>query len=133
MYNINETALVAFVFSHYHESLKTSERAQRFLRRIGFGDPAIIAQLYLGFSDRSLGFQLPSGDTPSGASVRGALRRLGLFRASGHELLRGCVVFPLMDTSNAVIGGYAFRVEPFEKARRLEPVSWVLNRGGSFS
>jgi len=128
MHNINEQALVKLVFSHYHDSLKTSERAQTFLDRIGFGAPHLIEQLHLGFSDRSLGFQLPNLNTPAGAAVRGALCGIGLLKPSGHELLRGCVVFPLIDGQKIVIGGYAFRIEAFERSGNLEPVCWVLNR-----
>ena len=84
--------------------------------------------LHLGFSDRSLGRLLPPDDSPAGAAARGILRQLGLFKASGHELLRGCVVFPLMDESKRVIGSYSFVVEAYEKSRRLVPVSWVAPR-----
>lgn len=128
MHNINEQALVKLVFTHYHDSLMTSERARLFLNEIGFGDPHLIKQLHLGFSDRSLGFELLKRNTPSGAAVRGALRGIGLLKSSGHELLRGCVVFPLIDDQKLVVGGYAFRIEAFEKSGSLEPVCWVLNR-----
>lgn len=125
MHTINEESLVEFVFSHYHQSLKSSERAMRFLRSIGFDDPALVDELYLGFSDRTLGHQLPPDTSPTGAAARGTLRRLGLIRASGHEYLRGCVAFPLHDPAGRVIGAYAFQLKSYEKCRRLVPVSWV--------
>jgi len=128
MHNINEQSLVTFVFAHYHDTLSGSERAQKFLDRIGFGDPSLIEQLYLGFSDRTLGVHLPNQNTPNGAAVRGALLNTGLLKSSGHELLHGCVIFPLFDARKVIMGGYAFRIVAFEKARRLVPVCWVLNR-----
>jgi DNA primase len=127
MHPINESALIAFVFSYYHEVLKSSDRALNFLRTIGFDDPDLVNRLYLGFSDRTLGQQLPEGRSTGGAAVRGALRRVGLLKPSGHEYLRGCVIFPLQDTAANIIGGYAFSLYDFEKAHRLTPVSWVLN------
>jgi len=127
MQTINENSLVAFVFSHYHQSLKASQRAIRFLQRRGFGDPDLVDDLYLGYSDRTLGRQLPPDTTPTGAAVRGCLRRLGLLRASGHEQLWGCIAFPLRDPEGNIIGAYAFKLADYEKGHRLVPVSWVRN------
>lgn len=128
MHTINEDSLVAFVFSHYHQSLQSSDRALQFLATLGLVQPQTIDDLYLGFADRTLGSQLPPDTTPTGAAVRGCLRRLGLFRASGHELLWGCVAFPLRDALGNVIGAYAFKLSDFEKSHRLVPVSWVRDR-----
>lgn len=125
MHSINEQALIEFVFAHYHQCLLESRRARRFLHDIGFTDPQLMDSLHLGFSDRSLGRQLPRDSTPGGAAARGVLRRLGLFKPSGHELLRGCVVFPLMDQQWRVMGCYSFLLEPYEKSGHLVPVSWV--------
>jgi len=125
MHAINEDALVDFVFAYYHQSLKASERAMQFVSALRFDDPELVDRLYLGYSDRTLGHQLPGDETLSGAAVRGTLRRLGLLKASGHEYLRGCVVFPLINERNQVVGGYGFRLGPYEKGHRLEPVSWV--------
>ena len=131
MHDIDTTALLDFVFSHYHESLKSSERAHQFLQAIGFDQQRYIEQLYLGYSDRTLGFQLPDRATAEGAAIRGALVRLGLLKASGHELLRGCVVFPLRRSCGAVIGSYAFLLKEFEHAGRLKPLSWVADFTGN--
>lgn len=128
MHRINEDSLIAFVFSHYHQSLLSSNRALRFLRKLRFDEPRLIVDLYLGFCDRTLGSQLPPDTTPSGAAVRGRLRQLGLLRASGHEHLRGCVAFPLRDAKGRVIGAYAFKLSDYEKGRRLVPVSWVRSK-----
>lgn len=125
MHAINERSLVEFVFAHYHRSLYSSLRAMRFLEQLRFDDPAIISELYIGFSDRTLGAQLPPDTTPTGSAVRGRLRQLGLLRASGHEHLRGCVAFPLRNPQGDVIGAYAFKLGMFEKFHRLVPVSWV--------
>lgn len=128
MQTINENSLVAFVFSHYHQSLIASERAMRFVHSLGFGDPGLVDDLYLGYSDRTLGCQLAPDTTPTGAAVRGCLRRLGLLRASGHEQLWGCVAFPLRDPAGNIIGAYSFKLGAYEKGRRLVPVSWVRDK-----
>lgn len=125
MHTINEEALVTFVFSYYHQSLLASKRARRFIAAVGFEDSDLIERLYLGFSDRTLGPQLPADTTPSGAAVRGMLRELGLLRASGHEYLRGCVAFPLFSDDHRILGAYAFRVGVYEKSAKLVARSWV--------
>ncbi len=125
MNTINEDALVAFVFSYYHQSLLGSERAMRFVAALRFDDPDLVERLYLGYADRTLGQQLPDDSTATGAAIRGMLRHLGLLKPSGHEYLRGCVVLPLVHIDRRIVGAYAFRVGVFEKRKCLEPVSWV--------
>ena len=66
VHTINEKSLVAFVFSYYHETLLQSDRARCFLAGIGFNDPSLIQHLYLGFSYRTLGLQLPVAKTAMG-------------------------------------------------------------------
>lgn len=126
---LNEDELVAFVFSYYHQSLLSSQRAMRFVAALHFDDPALVERLYLGYADRTLGQQLPDDTTATGAAVRGVLRRIGLLKVSGHEYLRGCVVLPLLHSDRRIVGAYAFRVGAFEKHKRLEAVSWVPHSG----
>ncbi len=125
MHNIDEPALINLVFDHYHRALISSERAISFLKEFNFATPEIITGLHIGYADRTLGFKFPDGRTPKGSALRGALIRLGLFRPTGHELFRGCVIFPLMETNGAVKGGFGFRLKDFETAKRLVTVNWV--------
>ena len=125
MHELDEPALIAFVFEHYHQALLSSARAHRFLRALNLDDPQTINVLKLGFVDRTLGFQLPDGTTNEGRLVRGTLVRLGVLRASGHETFWGCVVFPLFHDNGHIIGGYGFRLKAHEHAHRLATVSWV--------
>ena len=125
MQAVDEQALITFVFEHYHQALLSSDRAQHFLRAFNLNDPRAITSLKLGFADRTLGFQLPDGKTNEGRLVRGTLVRYGVLRASGHEIFRGCVVFPLCHTNGQIVGGYGFRLNAFEHTRRLVAVSWV--------
>lgn len=56
----------------------------------------------IGFCDRTLGKCIPKCRTPEGAAIRGRLQRSGLVRSSGHELFRGCIVFPTVEDGHIV-------------------------------
>lgn len=65
----------------------------------------------IGFSDRSLGKQLPSADGQRGRVLRKRLKTLGVLKATGHEALRGCVTIPVLDENGKVIGIQAIRID----------------------
>ena len=62
-------------------------------------DPEAIEVFRLGHANRTLSYRLPTKERKDGAELRGRLQRLGVFRASGHEHLNGCVVVPIIDSS----------------------------------
>ena len=62
----------------------------------GYGVSSVVAQQHsIGYSDRSLGLELPSTKDDAGEILRGSLKRLRLFKGTGHEAFRGCIVVPL--------------------------------------
>jgi len=67
-----------------------------------------VTSFRIGYSDGTLGEKLP-------AEGRRALRRMGVLTGSGRELLRGCVVFPLVAAEGAssghVVGLYGRSIE----------------------
>ena len=64
----------------------------------------------LGFSDRMLGPALPDKNRRAGAELRGQLERLGIFRKSGHEHLRGSLVVPVMNLDGDVVQLYGRKI-----------------------
>jgi DNA primase len=69
------------------------------------------SQLAVGFSDRTLGKQLPSKTLKAGHLMRQQLQQCGILKASGHEALRGFVTVPLTDSAGLISGIYALRID----------------------
>ncbi len=65
----------------------------------------------IGFSDRRLGKNLPTTDSQRGRDLRGQLKAIGLYKESGHEALRGCVTFPLLDDAGNITGIFGRRID----------------------
>jgi len=85
------------VVSYYHETLKQSPEALRYLQGRGIDKAEAIDHFKLGFSNRSLGYHLPAKNRKEGAVLRGRLQRLGLIKSNGHELFRGSIVIPVIN------------------------------------
>lgn len=104
--------LLAQVVGYYHRCLKTTPDALDYLTRRGISNGQVIDHFRIGFSDRSLGLKLPSKESKAGAALRTRLQALGLFRASGHEHLRGSLTFPIpaADGSGCVTDIYGRKI-----------------------
>ena len=93
---------------HYHARLLATPAAQDYLRSRGITAPEFATSFRLGYADGTLAEKLP-------AEGRRALRRVGVLTGSGRELLRGCVVFPLVAAGGAnsghVVGLYGRSIE----------------------
>jgi DNA primase len=83
------------VLGYYHERLKENPAALAYLKKRGISAEAVEA-FKLGFVDRTLGLRLPHTNRKEGALIRERLQRLGILRETGHEHLRGRVVFPVI-------------------------------------
>ena len=83
---------------HSHARLLASVEAQEYARSRGISAEAI-STFRLGYADATVS----KGLSPEG---RAALRRQGVLTGSGRELMRGCLVFPLVDASNRVVSIY---------------------------
>ena len=81
-----DNVVVSQVLDYYSETLRHHSKALAFLQRRGIYQPDLLAHFRLGFADRSLGLQLRKLGHLEEETVRGALQRVGLLRASGHEL-----------------------------------------------
>ena len=99
------------VVGFYHETLKDSPEALRYLESRGLTHPEMIGRFKLGFANRTLGLTLPDKNRKAGAELRGRLQRLGILRAeSGHEHFNGSVVFPIFSLEGDVLGMYGRKI-----------------------
>ncbi|MGH9928576.1 MAG: CHC2 zinc finger domain-containing protein, partial [Pyrinomonadaceae bacterium] len=107
---------------HYHARLLQTPAAQDYLRSRGITAPEFVTSFRVGYVDAGSAGILPAGAATSSSLVaklpaegRRALRRVGVLTGSGHELLRGCVVFPLVAAvgphSGHVVGLYGRSIE----------------------
>ncbi|HOY55554.1 MAG: DNA primase [Verrucomicrobia bacterium ADurb.Bin122] len=99
----DDQAALRQVLDYYHERLRTNENpaALAYLKKRGIGAEAIEA-FRIGFVDRTLGLRLPQANRKEGAAIRERLQRLGILRETGHEHLRGRVVFPVIAEGGAI-------------------------------
>jgi DNA primase catalytic core len=98
------------VVDYYHETLKESPEALKYLQGRGLDHPEMVGHFRLGFANRTLGYRLPDKNRKSGAEVRGRLQRLGVLRESGHEHFNGSVVFPVVDLEDNVAEIYGRKI-----------------------
>ena len=106
----DDQALLNQVIAFYHETLRQSPEALSYLEKRGLGDPALIERFKLGFANRTLGYRLPEKTRKAGAALRGALQRLGILRASGHEHFAGSLVVPVSDGAGNVSEVYGRKI-----------------------
>jgi DNA primase catalytic core len=81
---------------YYHQTIKDNPKALAYLQARKIDHNEVIDHFKLGFSDRTLGQQLPLKNRKEGAAIRGRLQRLGWLKPSGHELMRGSLVIPII-------------------------------------
>ena len=98
------------VFEYYEQRYIQSELAQQFVKSSCRIDNQIGDSTVIGYCDRTMGKSIPKCRTSEGAAIRGSLQRCGLVRSSGHELFRGCIVFPLLDNDGNVMSAIGYRV-----------------------
>jgi DNA primase catalytic core len=99
------------VVGFYHETLKDSPEALRYLEARGLVHAEMIDHFKLGFANRKLGLTLPDKNRKAGADLRGRLQRLGILRAeSGHEHMNGSIVFPIFSLVGDVLGMYGRKI-----------------------
>ena len=92
----------------YATCLLTAVKALAYLKQNCLLTDAV---LRIGFSDRTLGAQLPSPRSKPGQALRNQLQTVGILKGSGHETFRGMVTVPLLSTSGTVTGIYGRRID----------------------
>jgi DNA primase len=97
-----DEAVIDAVLSHYQGERRSSEQARNWLADLGVND-ALADELGVGFANRTLGYRLPEANRRDGAKLRDQLARLGIYRASGHEHFRGCMVVPVLSAEGRAL------------------------------
>jgi hypothetical protein len=97
-------------FDYYHQRYQQSDLAQQFVASSCLISDEPSDNVVICFCDRTMGTNIPKCRTPEGAAIRGSLQRCELVRASGHELFRGCIVFPTLDDAGSIISAVGYRV-----------------------
>jgi DNA primase catalytic core len=108
--NADDQRVLADVVDYYHETLKESPEALRYVEARGLTHPEVIAQFRLGFSNRTLGYRLPDKNRKAGAELRGRLQALGILRESGHEHFNGSLVIPVIDLEGNITEMYGRKI-----------------------
>jgi DNA primase catalytic core len=122
----DDAALLASVLDYYHATLKQSPEALEYLRSRGLDHPDLIDTFRLGYANRTLGYHLPDKQLKAGAVQRGALQRIGLLRASGHEHFNGSLVVPVVAPDGAITEVYGRKILPASKLRAGTPLHLYL-------
>jgi DNA primase catalytic core len=108
----DDQKLLRQVLDYYHETLKHSPEALKYLAERGLNNSEMIERFHLGFANRTLCYRLPAKNRAAGAEIRGRLQKLGILRESGHESYNGSVVFPIFGEDGEVLGLYGRKITP---------------------
>jgi DNA primase len=108
--NADDHALLQQVVSFYHETLKQSPDALKYLAARGLESSEMIEHFRLGYANRTIGYRLPASNRAAGAELRGRLQKLGLYRETGHEHFNGSVVVPIFNLEADVMQMYGRKI-----------------------
>jgi DNA primase catalytic core len=104
--------LLKTVVDFYSARLKQCPNGLAYLEKRGLVHPELIDTFQIGFVDRTLGYRLPPTQIKAGEEIRERLKELGVLRKkTGHEHLRGCIVFPLYDFDGNIVQMYGRRID----------------------
>ncbi|MGH9307497.1 MAG: DNA primase [Acidimicrobiales bacterium] len=124
----DDEAVIDAVLAHYQDERRPSEQARGWLAERGV-DGALADDLRIGFANRTLGYRLPEANRKDGAKLRDQLTRLGIYRSSGHEHFRGCMVVPVLSA-----GGRVLQLCGIRLAQTSGECQWAAGlRGGMFN
>jgi DNA primase catalytic core len=107
----DDQAALRQVLDYYHARLKENPAALAYLHKRGIRSEEALALFKIGFVDRTLGLRLPNNQRKEGAALRARLTRLGLLRDTGHEHLRGRIVFPVIGETGGIGTVYGRAIE----------------------
>ncbi|MCO8124101.1 hypothetical protein NHH03_20320 [Stieleria sp. TO1_6] len=102
-----------------------NENAHDFLTKNCLSSDSV---LRVGYSDRSLGKQIPDKQSKLGREIRTKLKQVGIIKPNGRETLRGFITLPLTDIQGNVTGIYGERID---KKNKPEPRLTIGN--GTFN
>jgi len=105
-----DAVLLGAVVQHYAERLSVDPDRANLLSVVGASEQ-VAGELAIGFSDRTLGLRVPNRQLKAGAALRSRLISLGIYRESGHETFRGCVVVPVVSADGEIVGLFGRRID----------------------
>jgi len=114
----DDQAALRQVLDYYHERLQENPAALAYLAKRGIKNAEALAAFKIGFVDRTLGLRLPNNNRKEGAAIRERLQRLGIYRESGHEHLRGRIVFPVIAEDGTIGTVYGRAIDDGGKHER---------------
>ncbi len=122
----DDRALLLQVVSFYHETLKQTPDALKYLAARGLESSEMIAHFRLGYANRTIGYRLPASNRAAGAELRGRLQKLGLYRETGHEHFNGSVVIPIFNLEGDVVQMYGRKITRITALRDGTPAHLYL-------
>ena len=114
----DDQAALRQVLDYYHARLKENPAALAYLQKRGLHHEEALAFFKIGFVDRTLGLRLPNNQRKEGAALRARLQKLGVMRDTGHEHLRGRLVFPVIAESGEIGTVYGRAIDDGGKHER---------------
>jgi DNA primase len=129
----DDDAALGGTADHYHQQLKSHPPGQAYLKQRGLTHPLLIDTFKLGVADRTLGLRLPEKNRAAGAAIRERLRRLGLYRDSGHEHFNGCLVVPVFDEAGRVVEIYGRQLNEDKRREQSKHLYLPQPEGGKRS
>ena len=106
----SDAELLEAVVRFYQAQLRRSPEAIAYLKSRGLDAPRLLDTFHVGYANRTLGYRLPKRALKAGERIRSRLQGLGIFRASGHEHLRGSVVVPVRNAAGHVVQLYGRKI-----------------------
>lgn len=98
--------LLTRVAAFYHRRFLDTPEGLRYLtQERGIHDVALFQTFQVGYADGALLDAMPQDD-----AALAELRVVGILSASGHELFKDCVVFPLWNEAGAVVNLYGRKI-----------------------
>jgi DNA primase len=96
----------------YHEALKESPEALRYLESRGLQHPEMIGHFKIGDANRTSAYRLPMKNRKAGAEMRGRLQSARHSAQVGHEHFKGSIVIPIFSREGEVLGMYGRKITP---------------------
>ncbi|MGJ8678297.1 MAG: CHC2 zinc finger domain-containing protein [Akkermansiaceae bacterium] len=106
---LGSSAFLEQITEFYADNLQQSEAAIDYLKSRGL--ESAVETFQIGFANRSMGLRLPPKDRVLGVKLRNKLTELGVYRASGHEHLNGCITVPIRNSQGDIVQLYGRRIE----------------------
>ena len=112
------------VFDYYRQSYLNSEKAQLFVEQSPRVPDLLREHDFIGLCDRKLGLEIGTQRSLEGGAIRGSMKRMGLFLATGGELFRNCVVFPEFSASGCIVAASAYRYGERIRKWQQSTIQW---------